>query len=855
MFLLTLTKEKPSKVLSTDVATCRWLGAPADSIVGREVKEVLPQLSVALTDLGSQAHGSRGHCVGVFCFDVAGGPSAVEICTVDFEDSVLVTLKEFQSEKLEHPLLRGLGERSGELTTVVDREGRFLLMESYLARGLDYGAGHLRGKQFSEFLHPDDVDRTTEAFHLLWEGRALETECRFRDQSGEYRWIRWQCRPPLAPQSPVFGTARDVTVERAAQDFDALVSEAMARIEQGVVMTDATGHVRWCNAQFERITGYRADEMLGRRLGRVLQGEATDAAEVARVRDRIRAGRGFRTELLNYRKSGEKYWVRIEAEPTVDAHGNQFFVAIETDITWEKTERERVRASEARLRSAINGAQEAIYWMDAIRDEAGEIVDFLFTEVNRAAEVELGKSRGELIGGKVCELFPVNRTGGFFEQYKRVVESGIPLNQEYEIPDGEPASGVYRHHVVKVLDGVAIFNTNLTEQRRQAAARELAEQELQRSQRMEALGRLAGGIAHDFNNVLATIMSAAESLNARASDPESAQTINDIIEASSRAGEFISEIMAFSRRGELARKVIFPGQVIESTVRMLRRMLPRGIHLDLHLDRDVAIWADSAQLEQVLTNLVTNSWHAMSSMGGQIQISLERLDSHRALPRAEAVAVITVSDDGPGMSKEILARVREPFFSTKEPGMGTGLGLSVVDRIVASHEGRLVIESEVGRGTTVKIVLPALTAEPEPKAMPPASTRTPQAIGLTVLLVDDERVLRSHIAAGLSHFGFTVHAVETGEEAISATRRLGPDLAIAVVDYDLQTTNGVRLAERLRGINPELRVLLLTGGGVGADVGGSEVVDKICFKPISLKDLAREVELLRPHRPNPSVAE
>jgi signal transduction histidine kinase len=325
-------------------------------------------------------------------------------------------------------------------------------------------------------------------------------------------------------------------------------------------------------------------------------------------------------------------------------------------------------------------------------------------------------------------------------------------------------------------------------------AEELGRQ-LEHSQRMEALGRLAGGVAHDFNNLLA-VMQSCSSLLAAQLDAKAAASpdLADLDDAIARATSLTRQLLAFAKRDVVPVEAVELRGFLTRVSDLLRRLLGSGVALDLKLpDRDCHVLASTSQLEQVLMNLAVNARDAMAG-AGRLTVSLERAGSQCAL---------TVRDTGPGLSPEVKARIFEPFFTTK--GHGTGLGLSTVYGVVTRLGGQISADSQPGEGTTFRVVLPVATppAEPKPMLTGPGPVRS-----VSVMVVDDEPVLREQVVRLLVAAGHRARAHGSAAEA------LADDAAVEVLVTDLQLgtgPTGVELAEQLWARRPSLRVVLMSG--------------------------------------------
>lgn len=344
---------------------------------------------------------------------------------------------------------------------------------------------------------------------------------------------------------------------------------------------------------------------------------------------------------------------------------------------------------------------------------------------------------------------------------------------------------------------------------------------LRQTQKMEAIGRLAAGIAHEFNNILTVIQGHAGLLNVQPLDPGIAvESAGSILQASQRAAGLTGQLLAFSRKQPLQLKPIRLNDLVKQTQKMLSRLLGETHQLVLDCPVEVpAIQADEGNLEQVLMNLVLNARDAMAE-GGTIRIATgaERVDATAAAKNPDArpgeFACLTITDTGCGMNAEVLKRIFDPFYTTKDVGHGTGLGLSSVHGIVQQHQGWVEVASQVGRGSTFKIFLPVC------EMVPPAAAKVEiipgflltRGAGETVLVVEDETIVRDAAVAALKQAGYQVLEAANASRAITLWEQSATHIDLLVTDLVLPgQINGVKLAEALQVRDPRLQVIYTSG--------------------------------------------
>jgi two-component system, cell cycle sensor histidine kinase and response regulator CckA len=427
------------------------------------------------------------------------------------------------------------------------------------------------------------------------------------------------------------------------------------------------------------------------------------------------------------------------------------------------------------------------------------------------------------------------------------VKPGEPIGPwEYRVvrTDGQivdvygEASPIFDHHGNPT--GYVGMALDITQRKR-------FEAQLLQSQKMEALGRLAGGIAHDFNNLLTIIGAHAGSLRRKYEEP----SLTEITRAVDRAGQLTHQLLAFGRQAVLEDRALDPAPVVEETVRMMGRVIGEGVELSLSTTASHGpVAVDAAQLEQVLLNLVINARDALEG-GGSIRVALEEarveaapLDAQPTFPGGDYV-VLSVSDDGVGMTESVKSRVFEPFFTTKDPGRGTGLGLAMVYGIVSQHGGGVQVSSVPGKGTTVRAFFPRV----EPRVAEEDASSDLDAgrgRGELLLLVDDDASVGRILGSVLEDTGYRVLLAASGKEALSHYEANASEIAAVVTDVVMPEMGGVELVRALRERSPRLPALYLSGYArvSGTDEGDPSVRGSFLKKPCTPDELVSRVSEL-----------
>ena len=512
-----------------------------------------------------------------------------------------------------------------------------------------------------------------------------------------------------------------------------------------------------------------------------------------------------------------------------------------------------LEAELAALRAALEGCFDAFFLLRSERDASGEITDFVLVELNACGERLLRRPREAVIGARMCELFPVIRSAGLFEQYRRVVETRELLEQEYQLPDRGVRGGWYLHRVAPAGDGIAMSQRRISERKQEQREREELREQLQHAQKMESLGRLAGGIAHDFNNLLTPILAYANmGLMQLDVGAPLYEELHEIRHAAERASGLIRQILTFSRKQPMQVQPVALGAVVEGLVRMLRRLVGDDVEVVLALAQDLGhVMADPTRLEQILINLVVNAREAITDEG-TVTIQTANLDLGADDPEARTgmapgrYVVLEIRDTGSGMPADVLSRVFEPFFTTRDQVKGTGLGLSIVYGLVKQHQGEIRCESELGRGTTFRMYFPR-TDEPlyTDDAPVPARAAVQAYRGSeTILLVEDDEAVRKLVRQVLVSRGYTVLEADNGQTALRVAEGHPDPIDLLVTDVMMPKMDGQELHARLSALRPGLPVVFMTGF---SDV---EIGDRpFIAKPFAGTPLLRTIrEALAPKR-------
>ncbi len=639
-------------------------------------------------------------------------------------------------------------------------------------------------------------------------------------------------------------------LERARHVDELRASEARYRrlfeaAKDGILILAAdTGCIVDVNPFMTELTGYARDEFMGKHLWEI--GPFKDTAHSKDSFAELRARDFVRYDDLPLKTTdGNKVDVEFVSNVYL-VNGEKVIQCNIRDITVRKRAVEELRMRDRAIQEVSQGIlisdprlpdNPILYASPGFTrltgyerdDVVGRNCRFLQgKDTDPASTTEL---REAVRGGRSCAVELLN--------YRK---DGTPFWNSVEISPVKDVDGPLTHFVGVLTD---------------VTARRQLEGQFLQAQKMEAVGRLAGGVAHDFNNVLSVILSYAQLLcdNLNPDDPMRAD-VEEILKAGQRAADLTKQLLAFSRQQVLEAKVLNLNEVIAGMEKMIGRLLGADIEVTiLPAPRLGNVRADSGQLEQIVMNLAVNARDAML-LGGHLTIETANRDLDEDFARAHhdvrpgPYVELAVSDTGIGMDRATLARIFEPFFTTKDKGKGTGLGLAMVFGTVKQSGGHIFVDSEPGKGTTFRILLPEVGGVvPVPIHVP--ATRETERIGGTILLVEDEDQVRILARNILRRQGYVVLDASNGGEALLICESHGANIDLLLTDVVLPRMSGRQLAERLAPIRPAMKVLYMSGYTDDAILQHGILDSGVAFlqKPLTPGSLMRKVrEVLRDDR-------
>ncbi|HEY6662570.1 MAG TPA: PAS domain S-box protein [Sphingomicrobium sp.] len=608
-------------------------------------------------------------------------------------------------------------------------------------------------------------------------------------------------------------------------------------VDYAIYMLDPDGCVTSWNAGAEQIKGFTGDEIIGQHFSKFYTEEDRAAGLPEKVLETARREGKFEGEGWRVRKDGTRFWASVVIDRITGENGKLIgFAKITRDMTEKRAADQALLEAERRFRILVQGVTDyAIYMLDP---------DGRVTNWNVGAERIKGYSPDEIIGQHFSRFYTpedldvgvpkkaletARETGRYEAQGWRVRKNGDRFWANVVIdairdPDGE-------------LIGFAKITRDMTEERETRLRLEESREQLFRSQKMEALGQLTGGLAHDFNNLLTAILGAADLALRNITDVAKARRMLDGIRNSAQRGAGLTkQLLAFARAQPLELKQIDLKDFLSDVSTLLRPSLRSDIEVVLEIsDQLWNVEADAGALELSILNLAFNARDAMTQSGKlRVSATNEILEGKPEGLRGEYV-VLRVSDTGSGMSAETMERIFEPFFTTKGFGEGTGLGLSQVFGFAKQIGGTVTVDSELGKGSTFSIYIPARHGGVREESR----SNGDQATSGAVLVVEDDELVADLAAGMLDELGFQPTVVHSAKEALDRLTN-GERPRLIFTDIIMPGgISGLELARRVRDRFPELPVLLTTG--YSEQVGGTHGFE-VLQKPYEMTSLATALE-------------
>jgi len=755
-------------------------------------------------------------------------------------------------------------------------DGRYLTVNPSFARIFGYESPEEMiasvtdiGNQF--YVNPDDRLRLMN--RLKERGRIEGFDVQVLRRDGSRLWINMNAHTVRDKDGNVQyyeGTCVDITArkkaEEALRESEQYLADIIDFLPDATLVIDREGTVIAWNRAMEDMTGVKAGDMMGRgnyeyaipfygeRRPILIDIALLPHEEIAKNYSYLRReGSLIIGETDVPKVKGQKRFLSGWAQPIYDSSG-EVIGAIECirDNTEKHRAEEALSENEARYRLLADNASDIIFTMDR---------DLRFTYVSPSVERIRGYTTEEVMNQSIDEVLTPGSfqtaTEVFSEEMEKEAQRPRELWRKRTLELEEYCRGgstIWTETTFtplrdkdQELTGFLGITRDITERRQVTEEKKRLETQLLQAQKMESIGTLAGGIAHDFNNILSAIIGYTELAISDIDQPQkSCSELKEVLKAGDRAKDLVKQILTFSRRTEITYAPLSLQSTLKETVKMLRSIIPSTIEIRLDIADSGIILSDPTQVNQIIMNLCANAAHAMDAHGGVIGITLKRviLDKTAALGLNVAPGSymnISISDTGHGMSPEIIDRIFEPYFTTKEMGRGTGLGLSVVHGIVLGHRGAITCRSVPGQGTTFDVYLPEIKSA---SADNRTEERLPYPTGReSILVVDDEPALTDLAKKLLSKLGYTVISRNSSMEALELFRKRPDQFDLVITDMTMPFMTGDKLAQQILAIRKNIPIILCTGYSefITEEKARQMGIRQLLMKPLESEKLALTV--------------
>lgn len=735
-------------------------------------------------------------------------------------DSISLVHRELYDE------LEVMFSQSLDIIGLGNLDGHFTKVNPSVGKLLGYSEEEFCAVPFLHFVHPDDYAKTEQELADAQRGKKeIFIENRYRCKEGSFKWIDWKVFVTKT-EKRFIAVGRDISERKQNEERLRLQSTIIEKLAEGVCLIrgdDLT--ILWTNSKFEEMFGYDPGELIGRHLSIIHpRTEKGPPEQHEEIYSSLKEKGEWHGEVENARKDGSPFFSYSHVSSFQHLTYDLLFVSVRTDITARKEMEEALRESELQKTLLLNSASEGIFGLD----KQGRT-----TFVNQAAKKMLGFSDPDLIAkNNHLIIHHTKKDGTTYHECDCPMMAAIAQDRQIFVDDevlwrkdGTSFPAEYRstpiRHNDEVIGAVVLFS-DVTEKRRQERMQRQLAERFQQMQKHQSLNSMAAGIAHNFNNILMSVMGALElSLTTLPVDREEREYLDVALKASRRAADLSTMMLQFVGQGQMKLQKLELSKLIGEMAEILAPQLKSEISVSPKSGGGIYIEADMGMIRQVVANLVNNAADALGQQkDGKItmefgqrfytQKELKQPYLEDELPEGE-YAFLTVKDNGHGMKKDILNRVFDPFFTTRFPGRG--LGLASVLGIVRTHRGSVSLKSRPGNGTSATVLFPVMSTNFMHPVQSQPKFQVKKAMTFTVLLVDDDQMLRNVGEKILNKFGFDVLLAADGLEALDIFEQKMDEIDIILLDISMPRLDGFETLKEIRE-KSEVPVIMITGHSI-----------------------------------------
>lgn len=750
-----------------------------------------------------------------------------------------ITQRKVAEERLRESetVLTKFFDQPSNLHIIAGLDNRIIRINKGFENILGFPKEELLGSNFLALIHPDDVAQTTDVIQSLARGEsASRFENRFRDIYGKYHLISWSALASIKDQK-LYAIGNDITEKRRSED-DLKKSEELLRkiaeniphsylsiIEEGMIIGFTSGQeFTRQNLDPDQFIGLSIEDVFGEQSGIINE----------------QYKRAFLGEEVEFELFTHEQYQLYRVIPLFDKEKNvERVLSVVENITNRRITEEQLRQKEEHLTELVAHIPSIIY---SFSFPGGGVY------YSPMAEEILGYSIQELLDTPFLWHDSIHP-----DDIKKVDEviqkatEGIPFSIQYRIKNAQGEWLTFidqsiaiknENGIVTRIDGVV---DDITKQLKASEEKKELTEQLHQSQKLEAIGQLAGGVAHDVNNTLAAIIGAAELISLDCLNREDTlKYAKEIVKIAYRSGDLTKKLLTFARKIPHHFELLNLHNLIADSIDMLKHTIDKKI--DIHFKSTISsspILGDSSLIQNALINIGINASHAMTD-GGSLTLTLSEKSitkdttNHSVTLNEGTYFCLTISDTGEGIPEELLIRIFDPFFTTKEKGKGTGLGLATVLGTIQDHGGDISVNSQVGKGTTFTLYLPKHREE---QPVVQEEKEKPRPTG-TILLIDDEPIIRNVGRELLSYSGYSVLTAENGQEGIALYQEKKEEIIAIILDLMMPVMDGRETLEKLREMDSKVPIIIASGFGSDEQLSR---LNKLQYEKFLRKPYTKEV--------------